>query len=78
MSFISLLLKFFLRAPGSPPHPPHLLLGEDHTLHPSTGVRGSSVWVGVLPLPSPPPQLCLPGAPLALVTPGCWTLRLCG
>ena len=54
MSFISLLLKFFLRAPGSPPPPPHLLLGEDHTLHPSTGVRGSSVWVGVLPLPSPP------------------------
>ena len=34
----------------SPPHPPHLPVGEDHTLHPSTGVRGSS---GGPPLPSP-------------------------
>ena len=29
-------------------------------------------------LPPPPPQFCLPGAPLGLVTPGCWALRLCG
>ena len=44
--------------PGSPPHPPYLPVGEDHMLHPSPGVRGSSGG----PSPScPPPQLCLSG-----------------
>lgn len=44
--------------PGSPPHRPYLPVGEDHTLHPSTGLRGSS---GGSSPARPPPQLCLPG-----------------
>ena len=46
-----MLLKIFLPRgppPGSPSPPSNPPLGEDHTLHPSTGVRGSS---GRPPLP---------------------------
>ena len=57
----------------SPPHPSHLPLGEDHTLHPSTGARGSS---GGPSPPLPHSSACL--APLALVALGCWALGLCG
>ena len=59
--------------PGSPSLPPNLPLGEDHMLHPSPGVRGSS---GGPSPPLPHSSACL--APLALVTLGCWGLRLCG
>ena len=59
--------------PGSPPHPPYLPVGEDHMLHPSPGVRGSSGG----PSPAlPHSSACL--APLVLVTPGCWVLWACG
>ena len=63
MNFTSLFLKIFLPwepPPGSPPPPPNLPLDEDHRLHPSAGLRGSS---GGPPPPLPSPQLCLPGLP---------------
>ena len=62
--------------PGSPPHPPYLPVGEDHTLHSSTGLRGSSG--GPSPAPPPPPATALCLAPVALLTPGCWVLWVCG
>ena len=46
--------------PGSPPHPPYLPVGEDHTLNPSTGLRGSSGG----PSPAPPPPTALLAWPL--------------
>ena len=58
MNFIALLLKICLSwgpPPGSPPPPPNLPLGEDHMLHPSTGVSGSSGG----PSPAPPPTALL-------------------
>ena len=74
MEITTLLLNIVLPwepLPGSPPHLCNLPLGEDHTLHPRTGVRGSRGG------PSPPlPHSSAGLAPLALVTPGCWALRL--
>ena len=71
-----MLLKIFMPQgppPGSPSLPSNLPLGEDHMLPPSPGVRGSS---GGPSPPLPHSSACL--APLALVTLGCWGLRLCG
>ena len=69
----------------SPLHPPHAPPGEELMLHPvqERGAPERGGWLGeargcVGAFPAPPPQLCLPGAPLVLLTPGCWALRLCG
>ena len=53
---------------GSPPHSPLLPLGDDHMFQEPGAAEG------VLPLPSP---TALSAWPLALVTLGCWALRLC-
>ena len=76
MEITTLLLNIVLPwepPPGSPPHLCNLPLGEDHTLYPRPGVRGSRGG------PSPPlPHSSAGLAPLALVTSGCWALSLCG
>lgn len=71
MNFISVLLKIFPMmwitswqpSPFTPPP-----LGEDHMFQEPGAAEG------VFPLPSP---TALSAWPLALVTLGCWALRLC-
>ena len=76
MNVISLLLKICL----SWEPPPGAL-----SIHPTRPRVKNSCFIWYRsegqqggPFPAPPPQLCWPGAPLVLLTPGCWALRLCG
>ena len=69
MSFITLFPKIHLLG-GLPIHPTHAQVKNSCFIP----VRSEGQQRGALP--SPPPQLCWPGAPLGLVTPGCWAVRL--